>query len=724
MEDRDESRWRTFRACARCHRLKSKCVYDSSRGCNRCLKQNLVCSPDEDPTAKEAKKRPVEISAERVATKLDKWLLTAELETLILSGGVDPNVAELLQKHAERLHALAQKLHTLAKTPLCMLRPQGLNPLTPASVLSVPELAMSPITTPIGDRIELGVDLKSNIIYQVIERLGLLTDAEARARFKFFIQNMLGFFPVVSLSKNFRNYDHLSNECPMVLLVCIYVTTFDYHGFCPPSENTKLNNSLRKIVDGLVAHDVYLTTTNFSYRLIIVCLIQAIWSVPSIEVGDFRTHMEILIALNIALCIDSGNSHTYNLDSIGKDESMERNDLRALLGLYACMGSLSFSLPRFNLIPWSKRHEFALKNLMQEAEDSPSKADRTLCLYAQLIQVGQDLTHKFSVNGIGLRFLTSKETTDNQVPKDFFTDLRFSEYENASSIIKEHQEKLVDIFQQLGNIDTVTFAATENAPKETYCFLFSYFQILILAHDNLVSWSFCKLSAQDAFVVTNVDVSEYLYKHVKTFGDSCRGLLRCYIDVHKFGLSLPPPYHYRALQALISLIRVQVLVKSDLMEKLLERYPPLEFDLFSLHSQVVAAIKLDRVNLKLTLCERFTVVLARINNWINAVANRAKPMDVKQDDTSDFFLLTQTSKGQELYKLHEPNVEIDRKRPVAESATDETSCNAKKRKSPCPVSENPEFRDNFMSSIKDIFKDVDYDYYRFFNPFDPVETNT
>lgn len=715
MDDRSSSKWRTFRACARCHRLKSKCVYESSKGCKRCLKRRLVCSPDEDPTAKEAKKRPVEVSADRIAAKFEKWLLAAEMEATMLTPTVDSIAAEQLHKHAERLQSLAQTLASVAKMPLQAPRAPEPSLLTPASVLSVSELAMSPITTPIADRVELGVDLKTNIIYQVVRRLGLLTDAEARARFAYFIDHMLGFFPLISLSKTFHDYDHLANECPMLLLVFIYVTTFDYHGFGPESENTKLSHSLRKIVDSLLAHDLYLTTTNFSYRLIYVCMVTSLWNVPSIEVGDFKTHIELLSARNIALCIDSGNSDSYDSNSIAKDDSLERNDLRCFLGLYACVASLSFSLPRFDLISWSRNHESAFHKLMQESDNLPSESDRRLCLYAQLVRIGQDLIRQLSVNGIGLRFLCCKDANDSSVPKEFFDDSKISVFESASNIIDEHRSKLVDILHQLGNVDTSTFVAARNAPKEVYCFMFTYFQILILAYDNLVSWTFCKLSAEDTFGVPNVDISENLYNHIKAFGDSCEELLNCYVDVHRFETTLPTPYHYRALQALISLIRLQVLVKSDLMLRLFHKYPPLEFDLLKLHSKVMAAMERHKIKLKLSICERLTVILSRINNWISIVAGRNLHRHFKPEGSADFFLLSQISKGQELHKLHEPHVQIDRKRPATESATEDAIHEPKKIKpSCCSNAWNDELRVNFMSSINDIFKDVDYDFYRFF----------
>lgn len=53
-------KFRRLRACARCHRLKMRCVFEdpSFESCTRCFKAGLQCSATDDPTQSQAKRKP------------------------------------------------------------------------------------------------------------------------------------------------------------------------------------------------------------------------------------------------------------------------------------------------------------------------------------------------------------------------------------------------------------------------------------------------------------------------------------------------------------------------------------------------------------------------------------------------------------------------------------------------------------------------------------------
>ncbi|GME94642.1 unnamed protein product, partial [Ambrosiozyma monospora] len=54
------NKFRRLRACARCHRLKMRCVFEDPKfeSCTRCFKAGISCSMTEDPTINTAKTRP------------------------------------------------------------------------------------------------------------------------------------------------------------------------------------------------------------------------------------------------------------------------------------------------------------------------------------------------------------------------------------------------------------------------------------------------------------------------------------------------------------------------------------------------------------------------------------------------------------------------------------------------------------------------------------------
>lgn len=689
----------------------------------------MLCSQDEDPTAKVAKKRSIEISASRVAQKIEKYINALDSELRLLETvSMDTAVANKLHEQSKRLNDMSSKLANFQGLGSPAVIPEKDSwQQEPLPLLhAVNELPGSPAIAPYGNGVTFAIDSATNIIHQVVHVLRLIPEAQARIRFTYFLHHMLPYFPLISLPESFQNYDYISNNCPQLLLVCIYVTTFDHHGFCSEEENVKLNKSLQEIVDTLLTRNVFLNTTDFSYRHIFTCIVVSLWSVPPPESGEYKTHMEILAAANVALCIDAGNAQLFPQEAIFNDDSLERNDLRGFLCLYTSLANMGFSLPRFNLIPWSKRQDLAVEKLLRVNKNLPSRGDEYLCLQARLVRIGQELLFQFSINGIGLQFLSSNEKAgESMLPTEFFGEFKSMEYENANDIIELFQERLFGVLKETGNIDLNSLTALEGAPKQTYWILQLYFQILIAAHDNLVSWSFCRLSG--GTTSHSVAVGEHLYKHINGFSDSCKRLIRGFIEIQKEVVSLPTPYHYRAALALISLLRILVLVKSDFVAVMLKDYPPIDFELVSLHAQVSEIFEKNSKTLKLTICNRIGGMLIRISNWINEIQNRDNSDANNPDAKDEFFKLSQMSKGQELWRLNEPSVQVNRARPWVENVP-----NISKVKAP-PSSdtlngaglgyeEEPDKgRDTFISSIHEIFKDVDDDYVRFFNPLEPME---
>lgn len=725
-------RWRVVRACARCHRLKSKCIYETPDSCERCLKQKVLCSLYEDPTAKIAKKRPIEISATRVSQKIEKYIQALESEVQLLGTvSIDTSVAKLLNEQAKRVLDMSNKLaafHGLVSLNIPSVRDTWQRDILPIMAQGVNDFSKSPVSTFLGNKIPNATDLNKNIMHQVVHKYQLLPESQARIRFTHFLYEMLPYFPIISLPETFKNYDSIYNEFPQLLLVCIYVTTFDYHGFCSEDENVKLNRSLAEIVDTLLTQNVFQNTSEFSYRSILTCIIISVWSVPSLESGQFRTHMEILSAANIALCIDAGNAQLFSQEAVFDDNSLERNDLRGFLCLYTCLANMGFCLPRFNLIPWSKRQDLAVDKLLRVKKNLPSKSDELLCLQARLVRVGQELVYQFAINGVGLQFLSSNEKPgESLLPTECFGEFKHMEYEKANEIIESYKERLFEILREAGHIDLNTLTVLEGASKQTYSVLQLYFQILIAAHDNLVSWSFCELSRGAIF--SSTAFGKYLYKHINGFAESCKGLIRVFIETQKEAVTLPNPYHYRTVLALISLLRVLVLVKSDYVRMILENYPPIDFELVGLFAQVSQIFVRNSQTLKLIICDRIGDMLPRISKWIDKIQSRENGGLSKPDAKDEFFKLAKMSKGRELWMLHEQLADVNRVQSqgnfVPEIATHRVPPLMERVKGESlPFEEDTDKNRNiFVNSIHEIFKDVDDDFVRFFNPSDPIDLN-
>ncbi|SGZ49524.1 CIC11C00000000452 [Sungouiella intermedia] len=58
-ESQFATKWKVAKACARCRRLKTKCIFEDPTydSCHRCYGLGIKCSVEEDPTAETYKRR-------------------------------------------------------------------------------------------------------------------------------------------------------------------------------------------------------------------------------------------------------------------------------------------------------------------------------------------------------------------------------------------------------------------------------------------------------------------------------------------------------------------------------------------------------------------------------------------------------------------------------------------------------------------------------------------
>lgn len=714
QEEEFSQRWRVARACARCHRLKSKCIYEDPTysSCRRCYDLGVKCSVDEDPTANDAKKRRSTISASQVAARIEKLLLRAEKELDAVhqqEGEMDPATASKFLLHSAKLQQIVAKLSLLAGTP---------ESTKPSNEL--PEL-------PSG----------ANIAHHVLYTHRFLDENEARRRFTFFQQHMLTYYPLISLPQKLQKFDMLLQASPLLLLTCVYVTTINDFAISDRETNRHLNATLGHYIYRYLAEKVYVSASDFSYHMVLACLVLSLWCLPPDRVGQFKSQMELMTSFNLSLCIDVGNVTMYEIEAVVKDDSFERNNLRCFLGLYCCAGSLGFSLPRFKLVAWSRRHELAIDSLLVLLQDGviPLRNDRFLCYYAKVIRVGQELFDYFAVNGVSMHFLSSEEKSGGLGG----LRLPLSELEagnlpltDITKVLESYEKRLVNVLCESGLISQ-DLRPNKEAPNEKYALILTYYQIMMMSHDNLVSWCICRLDAERKGSVESTLDPALIIRHIVNFGEICEKILLCFIDINSEPTTTYPTFfYYRALHALISLIRLLVLVQSEKLSSYFSDLGLVRFNLKDMYDRVTAIIDNNQKLFDLTICERVALILQKISRWVNVVGNYGSS-SVGKHGHLDFMKLTDMSKGQEIEKLAGPE-EPSRKRTkldsgetiVLEKTTIEDN-NLLSRTDTLPEiqrvvpdpSELTRFTTNY--SVQDIFKEIDEDILRYLNPFETVD---
>ncbi|KAF8003789.1 hypothetical protein HF325_001237 [Metschnikowia pulcherrima] len=102
-------------------------------------------------------------------------------------------------------------------------------------------------------------------------------------------------------------------------------------------------------------------------------MVLSLWDVPPSRVHQYKSQIDLITAYSVAICIDAGKVlGTAPLT----DESAERNNLRSFLAVFCLGGSLNISLPRFNFVAWTSRHDFAAKLLLRPLHGLPTNRDK------------------------------------------------------------------------------------------------------------------------------------------------------------------------------------------------------------------------------------------------------------------------------------------------------------------------------------------------------------
>lgn len=688
QQDQFSSKWRVAKACARCHRLKSKCVYEDPtfKTCKRCFNLGLKCSVDEDPTAVNARKRKHTRTHHQVVLRITKLLDGIEKELEFLEEKLPQENSE----YHSQLSLLSAKLH-LAGTRL-------------ADSFGITGEKNSLMTLPV-------VHPNTNLAHELIFTHKIMSEREARRRFIYFLDEMLPFYPLGALLKSLRDFDTLMKTDSTLLLTCIFITTVNDNEISDerPSKhaNRRLHEVLGHFITTEISKHIFERATDFSYHLAITCLILSLWTIPSDRKGQFRSQIDLVNAHGVSLCADVSNVPTYQLQALADDDSVERNKLRTYLAVYGCCGSLSFSLPRFRIVAWCLRHDIAIKQLLTRHNDSiPTSEDIFLCCFTRLVRKGQEIFDFFISHGVTVSFLSTEAKTKPGIrPED--TTLA-----SISSKLEGYKLELVQILSDSGLIDPHTLSPRPEAEVRKYCLIIVYHQLMMMTHDTLLSWQIFHMKPD----ADNTPIVPLIKHHVSRFREACEAILGCYLDMNEVSSKNYPTFlQYRCVHSLISLVRLMILIKTKGKGFELDGFDEIRTRLDYYIGNVQKVLTRNAENHDSIVSARVKLIIDRIVKWKKVVESLKSSMKL------DYINITQTMKGQEMEKLKDPSSGSSNGRKRVKVETTELQAKQAENSPDSGTSFDPEdflpqFPDLTMASNTEIFKDFDRDFLRFLNP--------
>ncbi|KAG7863059.1 hypothetical protein KL939_000378 [Ogataea angusta] len=590
------NKFRRVRACARCHRLKMRCVYEDPNfeSCTRCFKASLKCSITEDPTETTARSRPRKkiklkgtgpLSALQTsmgeATRLFQTLQrqmseTTNNSTVTLDGqkldfssldeNLNPESLSQLQAQLTDLQRLLAHAVTFSKDVYLSSKDQNvassINSMKEGPVKSVPNLPF--------------VAYGPNLVKELI-KLKILSEEDARSRFDYFLSDVLCFWPCVSIPSHYT-YDWLLENEPLVLLAFITVTCLN---------DADLHDTLLYYLDNNLAQRVGVLG-DISPTIVQVYLVLSLWCSPPRKWGSYKHQMSLLTALNLTLCLDLGNEAHRTGPNVLKDGSEERKILRTYIGVYSCCGSLGLSLPRFKVVNWTNTHERCCQILLM---GDVTRYDRFLAYYARLVAIGEEIFQFLCpttaspslATRLNMLFSTDKETQD---------ETSFP-HESLRAMMISYEKKMQKLATESGLLTSES--------KEKNLLSIIYYQLLMTMYDYVV----CR-------VLVRKDTLTDVY--LQTLNRLVRASIKVvdsFVALSEQTSTFPTFFYYRPMHALVALIRSRLLVKSQRLD--------VEVNVEHEYERVAAA--LAKVAAHSKVASRMTMILTRVRKWMQVSNN-------------------------------------------------------------------------------------------------------
>lgn len=593
------SRWRQVRACARCHRLKMKCIYDnpSHSACRRCFSSGIACSLDNDPTAKQAKKK------RKLPKKLEPTLLQQlrQIEESVYEqepDGIDGYEArKIIDSILTRING---KVSTRSRDST-----------------STPQ--MRSISIKFTEKmLEFSTD--DNLARELIAN-NIITKEVLRARFSFFLEHMLPYCPLVSFSSNQVDFEYQLQNTPILLVSCVFATTINNNTSAMKlagnlETNRELQNTLLHYLDLYLANRIFFEAKNFLLLLVTACLVLSLWCIVPNN-GNHKNQIKLLLAYNVSLCMGLGDSSKTNTQL--EDEN---GALKTFLAVYCCCSSLGLSLPRFKLPTWSKDHEYAYNVLAQNR--TFSMTDSCLCSVSKLVKLGHE----------ALEILSPERAKISS--------------SNTMLIIDAYVHQLVTILKESNISVDGHLKIVHKANREEFLVSFIYYQILMNIYDNFVTTNMTNLPI-------NEELSLLVFGLIIKLTTVCENLLECFVELSNESINYPTFFFYKPFHALVILIRLKLISKSGFL-KLNSNLSTDDSTIHSYVNQIDEIMKENESKWDLNISVNMSSVLAKVKKWMIVCSKFKGRSEHSASDPSAQHLLSLilNSKNKEIESLEPP----------------------------------------------------------------------
>ncbi|CAK7894816.1 hypothetical protein CAAN1_10S04038 [[Candida] anglica] len=725
-----ESKWRQVRACARCHRLKMRCSYidPTHKSCKRCFAIGVECSPDEDPTARYAKKKRTSAAASSTTATDLKSVTPSEMNEKELLAKLD-SLTSSLQETLRVFERVQQGKSVQSSAPLQSLQTLRQN-LTIASqkVNDIIQKSNSDISTNYNSSLHHSnagyagyyqgeprypfIPYTQNIAKELVSTHKLLDLSEAKVRFEFFINEMLPYYPIVSFSKKSSNFEYLFETGPLLLLACITVTTIHDNGFSKStSHNKSLQDLLNYYLERFISHRVYIQSDGFGIRLIQVCLVLSTWSPPPNKLGHFKNSVNLLMGLNISLCIGLGDPHTTYAGSISDDESDERNDLRTFISVYCNCGSLGLSLSRFKLVTWSDNHHIAVEKLSKLMDN---RGDRFLVYYARSIKLGQEIYQALAIDSQG--GVTNNQQHHTTPSISLISQSSTLPLSKLVFIAENYEQQLYQLLTESGFLSTDT---SSKYSREAYLLSIMYYQILLAMYDKLLCVHLAEYERHNQTSERSMYPDDPMYINLTTkLITICENMLESYIQLNvKETVNYPTFVYYRPMHAIVLLIRTRLLIKSQAAIRMNPDIGNIKINVEHYYEKISAIISDNQKRFCSDISLAMKEILTKIERWIKVseeyttTSSPAMGINDSRKSTHRSSLLINLmdrSKHQEIEALEVPHdVEVKTENNTYSIQPPVTTSDA--QHSLVPIDSQP------PHSIQELFQEIDLDIMNYLN---------
>ncbi|OWB67750.1 binding protein [[Candida] boidinii] len=621
-------KFRRVRACARCHRLKMRCVFEDPtfNSCKRCYAANIACSMTEDPTSSTAKTRtrrrlkaPLanlqnsmseafnffqkvqEQLNDNTINKTNKKIFNNKdkhndndkdndndddsdndkdsddnKDIITIPDSFEIDKLTQIQSQLFELQRLLSHVISSSKTA------QNISPKSnvASSMSSMKDGPVKPVPhLP-------WIPYEYNIMKELF-KLKILSPGISREKYNIFVNDILIYWPCISLPKDY-NFDYLLEREPLILLGFIAVTCLN---------QPDLHDTLLYYLEGNLAQRVSISG-DITVNLIQIYLVLSLWGSPPRKWGSYKHQMSLLTALDLSLCLDLGNEKFRDSSNVLKSNSEERKIIRAYIGVYTCCGSLGLSLPRFKVVSWTKNHEKCC-NILLTGESN--RQDKFLCYYARLISIGEEIFSFLCPDAIGgpnaMAFMNMNNANNNNTGNDIISNGPVTN----TSWSHEHLRTMMIGYEKRMQKLAIESELLNHDSKERNLLSIIYYQLLMTMYDYVVCRVLMKRDVlNEVYIETLSRLIRASEKVIDSFVNLC--------DQTDY---FPTFFYYRPMHALVALIRARLLVRSQRLD--------LEVNVEREYDRVCSS--LDTISKKSLVANKMKAILSRVDKWMK-VSNK------------------------------------------------------------------------------------------------------